>query len=120
MILALPLAPENLNLMDAPAFAAMKPGAFLINLSRGGLVDKTALETALRTGRLAGAGLDVFWEEPPDPADPIFACNVMATPHIGGVTDLSMRGIVQVVAENIRRVARGEKPLYFKNPAPAE
>jgi len=63
-----------------------------------------------------GAGLDVFWEEPPDPSDPIFACNVMATPHIGGVTDVSMRGIVKVVAENIRRVANNERPLYFKRP----
>ncbi len=117
VVLALPVTADSQNLIDDTALAAMKPGAFLINLSRGGLVVKQALETALKTGQIAGAGLDVFWDEPPDPADPIFACNVMATPHIGGVTDLSMRGIVKVVAENIRRVARNERPLYCKRPA---
>ena len=116
VVLALPVTSDSQNLIDSTAFAAMKPEAFLINLSRGGLVVRQALETALKTGQIAGAGLDVFWEEPPDPADPIFTCNVMATPHIGGVTDLSMRGIVKVVAENIRRVARNERPFYFKQP----
>lgn len=115
VVLTLPLNSDSHNLIGEAALAAMQPGAFLINLSRGGIVSRSALEAALREGRLAGAGLDVFWEEPPDPSDPIFAHNVMATPHIGGVTDLSMQGIVSVVAENIRRVARNEKPLYTKD-----
>ena len=115
VVLTLPLNRDSRNLIEEAALAAMKPGAFLINLSRGGIVSRRALEAALREGRLAGAGLDVFWEEPPDPSDPIFAHNVLATPHIGGVTDLSMQGIVSVVAENIRRVARNEKPLYAKD-----
>jgi len=116
VVLTLPLNNDSRNLIDETALAAMKPGAFLINLSRGGIVNRNALEVALTAGRIAGAGLDVFWTEPPDPSDPIFTHNVMATPHIGGVTDLSMQGIVRVVKENIRRVARDEKPLYTRGP----
>jgi len=94
----------------------MKPGSFLINLSRGGLVEHDAFLNALAGGKIAGAGLDVFWEEPPDPDDPIFNYNIIATPHVGGVTDVSIQGIVKVVAENIRRVAKGMKPLYHVSP----
>ncbi len=86
----------------------------LINLSRGGIVDRDALEKALDTGQIAGAGLDVYWEEPVDPDDPIFRYNVFTTPHIGGSTDVSITGIVQVVADNIRRVERNQEPLYVK------
>jgi len=114
VILCLPVTPESRNLIDHNAFSAMKNEAFLINLSRGGLVDRDALEDALATGEIAGAGLDVFWEEPPDPNDPIFNYNVIATPHIAGSTDVSMRGIVKVVAENIRRLEKNLQPLYLK------
>jgi len=111
--LCLPLTLDTRNLIDHNAFSLMKEGAFLINLSRGGIVDRDALEDALASGKIAGAGLDVFWEEPPDPNDPIFNYNVMATPHIAGSTDVSMRGIVKVVAENIRRLGKNLKPLYL-------
>ncbi len=114
VILCLPLTPESRNLIGRNAFSSMKKGAFLINLSRGGLVDRDALEDALASGKIAGAGLDVFWEEPPDPNDPIFSYNVMATPHIAGSTDVSMRGIVKIVAENIRRLEQNLKPLHLK------
>ena len=113
VILCLPVTPESSNLIDHNAFSFMKNGAFLINLSRGGLVDRDALENALASRKIAGAGLDVFWEEPPDPNDPIFNYNIMATPHIAGSTDVSMRGIVKVVAENIRRLEKNLKPLYL-------
>lgn len=115
VILCLPLTDQSRNLINRETFAAMKTDAFLINLSRGGLVDRNALEEALATGMIAGAGLDVFWEEPPDPQDPVFRYNVIATPHIGGATDVSITGIKTVVAENIRRLDRGEKPLHVKN-----
>jgi len=113
VVLCLPMTSESRNLIDHNAFSFMKNGAFLINLSRGGLVDRDALENALASGKIAGAGLDVFWEEPPAPNDPIFNYNVMATPHIAGSTDVSMRGIVKVVAENIRRLEKKLKPLYL-------
>ncbi|MEW6442753.1 MAG: 2-hydroxyacid dehydrogenase [bacterium] len=115
VVLCLPHTAETAFLMNRRRFQMMKPGACLINLARGGLVDRNALEEALAAGRIAGAGLDVFWEEPPAPDDPIFRYNVLATPHVAGSTDLSMEGIVSVVADNIVRVARGEAPLHVKN-----
>jgi phosphoglycerate dehydrogenase-like enzyme len=114
VILCLPVTVATRQLINRQTLSQMKPSAFLINLSRGGLVDRAALEETLASGVIAGAGLDVFWEEPPDPQDPVFQYNVLATPHVGGSTDVSMRGIVNVVADNIRRLARGESPLYLK------
>ena len=114
VILCLPLTAESRQMIDTTAFSTMKPGAFLINLSRGGIVDRDALEKALASNIIAGAGLDVFWEEPPDPNDPIFSHNVLATPHIAASTDVSMRGIVKAVAENIRRVNDNLEPFYAK------
>lgn len=116
VILCVPVTSETKRLMNPKSFACMKRGAYLINLARGGLVDRDALQEALAAGKIAGAGLDVFWEEPPDPNDPIFSYNVLATPHIGGSTDVSMRGIVKAVSENIRRVDNDLRPLYLKNP----
>jgi len=114
VVLCLPLTPENRNMMRRHTFDMMKRNSFLINLSRGGLVDRGALEDALASEKIGGAGLDVFWEEPPDPDDPIFKYNVLATPHIAGVTDVSIRGIVKAVAENIRRLETGHDLLYLK------
>jgi len=115
VVLSLPLDTSTAELMNRRTLSRMKPGAFLINLSRGGLVDRKALEESLSTGHLAGAGLDVFWEEPPDPADPVFSQNVLATPHVAGSTDVSMNGIVAAVAENLRRLEAGEEPLSVRN-----
>lgn len=106
------------HFVDRAALAAMKPGAFLINIARGGLVDPEALLAALESGHLAGAGLDVFWEEPVDPKHPLFRHNVIATPHIAGVTDASYTGIARAVAQNIERYRRGEVPLYVVNEPP--
>jgi len=114
VVLCLPLTTESRNMMGRHTFDMMKGDSILINLSRGGLVDRGALEDALATGKIGGTGLDVFWEEPPDPDDPIFKYNVMATPHVGGVTDVSIRGIVRAVAENIRRLETGQELLYLK------
>lgn len=115
VVLCLVVTEESKNLMNHESFSFMKTDAFLINLSRGGLIDRDALLEALATRRIAGAGLDVFWEEPPDPNDPIFNHNVLATPHVGGVTDVSMQGIVGVVAENIRRIEKNQEPLHLKS-----
>ncbi|MCP4119314.1 MAG: lactate dehydrogenase [Desulfobacteraceae bacterium] len=116
VILCVPATPESTHMIDADAFARMKQSAFLINLSRGALVDRDALEQALASGSIAGAGLDVFWQEPPDPDDPIFSdsnYNVMATPHIGGSTDISMEGTAEGVAENIRRLETNNRLLHL-------
>lgn len=115
VILCLPLTPETKSLMNRETFSAMKQEAFLINLARGGLVDRDALEEALASGRIAGAGMDVFWQEPPDPNDPIFKHNVLATPHIGSLTGISIRGVVKIMAENIRRLEKNQKPRYCAN-----
>lgn len=103
------------HLIDRAALDAMKPGAFLINVARGGLIDPEALFAALESGKLAGAGLDVFWTEPPDPKHRIFTHNVIATPHVAGVTDASYDGIACAVATNIERYASGEAPLFAVN-----
>jgi len=115
VILCLPANNETMHLINHETISHMKKNAFLINLSRGGLIHRDALKQALALERIAGAGLDVFWEEPPDPDDEIFNYNVMATPHIAGSTDISMRGIVKGVACNIRRLARNKVPFYVKN-----
>ncbi|MEM6160286.1 2-hydroxyacid dehydrogenase [Erwinia sp. P6884] len=111
VILSLPDNVDTRNIIDETALTQMKPGSFLINLGRGGLIEKAALLAALESGHLAGAGLDVFWQEPPDPEDSLFACNVIATPHVGGVTDNSLAGNVNGVCENLRRLRDGEEIL---------
>ncbi len=115
VIVAPPLNEETRGLLGQAEFAYMKPEAFVINVARGPVLDYDALLAALKEGRIAGAGLDVFWYEPFDPTDPIFSYNVIATPHIGGATDLSLQGIAKKVAENVNRVRRGEVPLNCVN-----
>jgi len=115
VIAAPPLNDETRSLLGPAEFACMKPSAFVINVARGPIVDYQALLAALQENRIAGAGLDVFWYEPFDPADPIFSYNVIATPHIGGATDVSLQGIAKKVAENVNRVRQGEVPLNCVN-----
>jgi len=115
VITAPPLNDETRGLMGQAEFACMKPEAFVINVARGPVLDYAALLAALREGRIAGAGLDVFWSEPFDPNDEIFQYNVLATPHIGGATDVSLQGIAKRVAENVDRLRRGAIPLNCVN-----
>ena len=101
------------HLLDARRLALMKPSAFLVNVSRGELVDEEALARALAQGRLAGAGLDVFSAEPLDPESPLlFMPSVVATPHIAGVTYGTSLRRAQAAAENVDRIAAGLDPLY--------
>ncbi len=102
-------SPENKDLIGAKALAAMKQGAFLINVSRGSLVDLGALQAALASGHLGGAGLDVFPQEPMDSSHTIFQLeNVVATPHVAGVTDMNAARSLELVAENVERLAKGQ------------
>lgn len=82
--LHVPLTDETRNLIDGPAFAQMKPSAFLVNTSRGEVVDERALKQALTAGTINGAALDVFAQEPPEDMELLACPNLFATPHIGG------------------------------------
>ena len=113
LVLCLPLSEETRGVIGDDAFAALPTGAFLVNPARGPLVNYDALYAALAQGRLGGVGLDVYWQEPIAPDDPLLAFpNVIATPHIAGITDRSYDEIAKVVIENIERLRRGEPPLY--------
>lgn len=110
--LHLHLTPATRHIIDARRLALMKRGAFLINVSRGALVDEDALVTALHTQHLGGAGLDVFGKEPPGPDHPLLQfSNVVATPHLAGQTYETSRRRAAFAAENVDRLARGETPL---------
>ena len=113
LVLCLPVTGETRGLIDAAAFSALPDGACLVNVARGGLVEYAAAFDALSSGRLRGAGLDVFWHEPIAPDDPLLALpNVIATAHVGGVTDRSYAGITDAVVDNIERLRRGEPPAH--------
>ncbi len=111
--LHVPLTAETERMIGADALARMKPGAILVNTARGGLIDEAALITALRTGRLAAAGLDVFAEEPPDPANPLLSLpNVVLTPHVAWLTSGTFDRSFTLAAENCRRLAAGNPLLH--------
>jgi phosphoglycerate dehydrogenase-like enzyme len=108
-----PLTAKTRHLIGEAELRAMKTTAFLINVARGEIVDEAALLDALRTGAIAGAGLDVFAVEPPDPEHPLLQLpNVVATPHVAGVTRGTSRRRAAASAENARRLAEGEPLLH--------
>jgi phosphoglycerate dehydrogenase-like enzyme len=108
LVLCLPLTAGTRGLIGAAELKALRPGGILVNVGRGPLVDHDALAAALRSGRLNGAGLDVFWQEPIDPADPLLAENVSVTPHVGGVTTHAYHATARLFAANVERLRRGE------------
>jgi phosphoglycerate dehydrogenase-like enzyme len=110
LFLCLHLTEETRGLIDAAALARLPQDACVINVGRGGLIDHAALLGALDSGRLLGAALDVFEQEPLDPASPLLKRpDILATPHIAGVTDASYRGIAERMAANMRRLINGER-----------
>ena len=114
--LHVPLTPETRHLIDGEKLALMKPEAFLLNLARGEVVDEEALAEALEEDRLAGAGIDVFTQEPIDPANPLLKSpKVILSPHLAGSTSESRIRIIQVTIDNVVRVLRGERPLNVVN-----
>jgi phosphoglycerate dehydrogenase-like enzyme len=110
----LPLEPATVGFFGRREFAMMKTGSALVNIARAPIVDKAALYEALRSGRLAGAGLDVFWDEPADPEDPLLRLpNVIVTPHVAGASAEIHERLAETVAANVRAVERGEAPRHL-------
>jgi len=106
-----PLNAETHHLVNASAFALMKPNAFLINTARGGLVDADALLAAVRAGRMAGAAMDVFETEPLPADHPLFQQEqILITPHVAWYSEASMRDVKVRATEEVVRVLRGELP----------
>ncbi|MGH7419052.1 MAG: 2-hydroxyacid dehydrogenase, partial [Candidatus Rokuibacteriota bacterium] len=111
--LHVPLDDSTRNLIGARELALMKPEAIIINTCRGPVIDENALHDALKSGRIAGAGLDVMVEEPPKPNHPLFALpNVTLTPHSAGPTWENWRARFRNGFDNITRVAAGRRPLW--------
>jgi phosphoglycerate dehydrogenase-like enzyme len=111
--LHLHLTPETRQIIDARRIGLMKPSACIINVARGALVDEEAMHQALLDGRIAGAGLDVFSQEPPDPSLPVYQLhNVIFTPHTSGSTDGTAHKRAGAALENLDRIAQGLEPLY--------
>jgi phosphoglycerate dehydrogenase-like enzyme len=109
--LHLPLTPATRHLIDRDALALMKPDAVLVNTARGPIVDEDALAAALREGRLAAAGLDVFATEPVEPGNPLLSLdNVVLTPHVTWYTVDTMRRYLELAVDNCRRL-RDDKEL---------
>lgn len=112
-----PLTPETRHVIGAPELALMKRTAYLINCARGGVVDAAALHDALRTGRIAGAGIDVFDPEPPVHPHPLYSLeNVIVTPHIAGLTRETNHRLSVSAAEQVLQVLAGERPPRLVNP----
>ena len=111
--LHLPMNQETVDFIGAREIAMMRQGGFIINISRAPMLNKQALTDALLSGRLGGAGLDVFWTEPADPADSLLALpNVVVTPHIAGDTQEVEQRLAELTAENVRLLSNGAQPRY--------
>jgi phosphoglycerate dehydrogenase-like enzyme len=109
-----PLTAATRGLLDAEALAALPAHALVVNLARGPVIDRAALTAALARGHLGGVGLDVFWEEPWDPADPLYADpRVVTLPHVAGSTQEAFAGIAAIVVDNVLRLQRGA-PLVHR------
>ena len=108
-----PLSDETRGMIDAEALAAMPSHAILVNVARGPVIDKDALVVALARGHLGGVGLDVYWDEPWDPTDPLFAHpRVVTLPHVAGSTTAAFDRIAAVVVENLARLKRGDALMH--------
>lgn len=111
VVLSLPETDETRRIIDAAALEHIRPGAVLVNVGRGAIVDEPALVEALRAGRLRGAGLDVFEREPLPPESPLWALpNVLITPHVSATSPAFWRRETELIRENAERLAAG-RPL---------
>ena len=125
VVLMTKYTPETHLMIGDREFRLMKPSAFFVNAARGRIVDEAAMLAALREGRIAGAGLDVYWTEPPvgEPAPPeeLYKMdNVILTPHIGSATWESRAEMAMLAAENMIAMIKGERPPNLQNPEALE
>lgn len=112
-----PYNDETRNMIGERELAAMQPGSYLITTARGGIVDERALAAAIRSGHIAGAGVDVWDEEPPPPSHPLLALdNVIATHHTAGITHDSRENMRNWNARQVLGILRGERPPRLVNP----
>lgn len=117
LVLSCPLTNQTRGIIDSVALAKMKPGAILINVSRGPVTDEAALAAALASGHLGGAALDVFSDQPLAPDHTFFDLpNVILTPHMAGITEESMLRMGQGVVSEVTRILVGARPQNFCNP----
>jgi phosphoglycerate dehydrogenase-like enzyme len=118
LVLTLPLTPATREVLGAREIALLPKGAFVVNIARGGLVNEPALISALRSGHLAGAGLDVFAEEPLPPDSPLWTMpGVMITPHVAGDSPGYMDGMIPLFCENLGRYLAGHALENVVDPA---
>lgn len=112
-----PLTEGTRNLIDTVELGMMQPHAILVNCSRGGIINEAALAEALRSGQIAGAGIDVFEDEPPAADHPLFGLpGCLLSPHVAGVTEAGMKDMALHVALVIDTVSRGKRPATLLNP----
>lgn len=120
--LHLPVTPETVDTVNSAFFAKMKDGAYLVNTARGELVDSEALLAAIRSGKLAGAGLDCVADEPVRADNAILQAEkevedkLIFSPHVGGITASSFKRGYKMLWENIARIEAGERPEHIVNP----
>lgn len=115
--LHVPLLPSTENMISAPELARMKKGSIIVNCARGGLIDENALASALASGHIAGAGLDVVEPTPPNPSSPLLAQeNVIITPHTAFFSQASTVELEERTAGEVVRVLAGDKPENWINP----
>jgi phosphoglycerate dehydrogenase-like enzyme len=116
VVLAVPATPETEGMINSSTLAKMKPSALLINVARGSLVVESELVEALRNKTIAGAGIDVFIDEPPPPEHPFFSLeNVIVSPHVAGATDQAISYLLEKSIANVEAFVKG-KPINVVNP----
>jgi D-2-hydroxyacid dehydrogenase (NADP+) len=109
-IIVAPYTPQTYKMVDAKVLSSMRPTAFLINIGRGELVDEDALIHTLNSGKIAGAALDAFCQEPLPKDHPFWKMkNVIVTPHVGGMSDIYVEQVLSIFEENLRRYLMGER-----------